>query len=270
MSSLGGLITRLRAAGCVYAEREAALIAATFEVGPAREQAVVRREAGEPLEYVVGAAEFADVTVAVGPPVFIPRARAVALVDAADRWAARHALGNAVTALDLGCGSGAIAASLIRRHPAWTVHASDVDPAAVRWAQHNATAFGFTVHTGSWFDALPPDLRGRFGVVIAHLPYVPSHQIDLLPRDFRDHEPRHTVDGGQDGLDPWREVCARCSPWLEPSGVLFTQVADGQAASATSIATRAGLVAVVSRPPADDHDDTVVLAVRAPPGPGSP
>ncbi len=258
MSSLDGLITRLRAAGCVFAEREADLIAATFEIGSARERAVQRRAAGEPLEYVVGAAEFAGVTVAVGPPVFIPRARAVALVDVADRIVRPN--GGALTALDLGCGSGAIAAALAKRHPDWAVHASDLDPAAVRWAQRNAQGFGFTVHTGSWFDALPSDLRNRVDVVVAHLPYVPSAEVALLPRDFRDHEPRHTVDGGVDGLDPLRAVCAGCLGWLSPAGVLLTQVALRQVEKAVEIAAAAGLAAEATLTRGDE--DAVVIVVR--------
>ncbi|MFY9916674.1 MAG: putative protein N(5)-glutamine methyltransferase [Nocardioidaceae bacterium] len=261
MSSLDGLITRLRAAGCVFAEREARLIAATFGAEPAREQAVRRREAGEPLEYVVGAAEFAGITVSVGPPVFIPRRRAATLVDTADRVAVAPVGAGATTALDLGCGSGAIAAALTQRHPDWVVHASELDPAAAGWAQRNAATYGYTVHVGSWFDALPTDLRGGLDVVVAHLPYVPSDEIDLLPRDFRDHEPRHTVDGGVDGLDPLRAVCADSLRWLAPTGVLLTQVGWGQVETTASIAAAAGLAAEVT-PSSDDDEDTVVVAVR--------
>ncbi len=261
MSSLDGLITRLRAAGCVFAEREAGLIAGTFEPGPARERAVRRREAGEPLEYVVGAATFAGITVSIGPPVFIPRTRAAALVDTVDRVAVAPVGARATTALDLGCGSGAIASALARRHPDWVVHASEVDPAAVGWAERNAATYGYTVHVGSWFDALPPDLRGRLDIVVAHLPYVPSDEVELLPRDFRDHEPRHTVDGGVDGLDPLRAVCADCLRWLAPTGVLLTQVGWGQVETTASIAAAAGLAAEVA-PSSDDDEDTVVVIVR--------
>ncbi len=260
MSSLDGLITRLRAAGCVFAEREAALIAATFGAGPARERAVQRRAAGEPLEYVVGAADFAGVTVSIGAPAFIPRARAVALIDAAARYVPRQDRGT--VAVDLGCGSGAIAASLARRHPDWTVHATELDPAAAGWAERNAAVFGFTVHVGSWFDALPPDLRGRVDVVLAHLPYVPSNEIVLLPRDFRDHEPRHTVDGGADGLDPLRAVCTHSLTWLSPTGLLLTQVAWNQVETAVAVAAAAGLTAEATPMPDGADEDATVLAVR--------
>ncbi len=261
MSSLEGLITRLRAAGCVFAEREADLIAASFEPGPAREGAVRRRAAGEPLEYVVGAATFAGITVSVGPPVFIPRTRAAALVDTADRVAVAPVEAGEKTALDLGCGSGAIAAALARRHPDWVIHASDVDPAAADWAERNAATYGYTVHVGSWFDALPPDLRGRLDVVVAHLPYVPSDEVELLPRDFRDHESRHTVDGGGDGLDPLRAVCADSLRWLAPTGVLLTQVGWSQVETTASIAAAAGLAVEVT--PTSDDEDAVVVVVRA-------
>ncbi len=264
MSDHAVLTARLRAAGCVFAEREAVLIAATFAAGPTRERAVRRRAGGEPLEYVVGAAEFAGVTVAIGPPAFIPRARATAIVDTADRVASGPSPGRALTALDLGCGTGALAAALCRRHPDWTVHASESDPDAVPWAERNGAEFRFTVHAGPWFEPLPRELQGGLDLVVAHLPYVPSDQVALLPRDFRDHEPRHTVDGGPDGLDPLRAVCAACLPWLSSTGVLVTQVGWDQVDPATSIATAAGLAIepAVAADGGDADEDAVVLVLR--------
>lgn len=268
MTSLDTLATRLRAAGCVFAEREAELLTSTFPCADARERAVVRREAGEPLEYVVGTARFGAVDVAIGPPGFIPRARAVALLDVADVVVdSDQRAGAVVRGLDLGCGVGAIAADLTRRHPDWDVHASDVDAAALAWARRNGDAFGFTVHHGSWFAALPSSLRGGFDVVLAHLPSVPSTEVDRLPRDFREHEPRQTVDGGPDGLDPLRAVAATCTDWLTPGGALITQLATWQASTATDIAQAAGLSATVAatspaEEPGDRDEDTAVLVLR--------
>ena len=268
------LVRRLRAAGCVFAEREAALIAATFLDPGARENATVRRERGEPLEHVLGVADFAGVTVSLGPGCFVPRARAVALVDAAEL----EAPGSACIALDLGCGCGAIAAALKQRHPSWKVLATDVDESALAWARRNAERFGFTVQAGSWFSAVPPSLHGRLDVVVAHLPYVPTAEIALLPRDFRDHEPVRTVDGGVDGLDPLRAVVAQVRDWLSPDGVLLSQLTHEQHPTAVDLAATAGLTATTvlltvppdpGRPdhPADAADDeadgqTLVIALR--------
>jgi release factor glutamine methyltransferase len=256
-------VTRLRRAGCVFAEEEAAIIADRFSAHADREAAVVRRCAGTPLELVIGTAAFAGVTVTVEPGVFLPRARAEVLVDMADRLARAARQGGAgqriVTALDLGCGSGAIAAALCARHAAWSVHASDLSPQAVHCARVNAERFGFTVHTSDWFNGLPADLLGSFALVVAHLPYVPTSQLQFIPRDYRAAEPTFTVDGGTDGLDPWRTVARACCRWLAPGGHILTQVAREQTREAVAIPERHHL-----RTEATQYaDSVVVMASRA-------
>jgi release factor glutamine methyltransferase len=254
-------IARLRAAGCVFAEEEAALIVTRFPTAVDREKALVSRCGGTPLELVLGEAAFAGVTVSVERGVFLPRRRAEVLVDiAVERGDAQPSRRDCtdrrpVTALDLGCGAGAIAAALSARRPHWSVHASDVAPAAVRCARSNAERFGFTVHAGNWFDGLPPDLRGTFDVVVAHLPYVPTSHLPLLPRDYRSVEPNSTVDGGPDGLDPWRAVVGSCGVWMARSGWLITQVTADQEQEARQIADRQGMRADAIR-----YDDSVVVA----------
>ena len=247
---------RLRAAGCVFAEHEAAVLARAFPSPEARETAVGRRCSGEPLEYVVGTAEFAGVEVQVGPPAFLPRRRAEALVDVAVDLVAGDPAAVSV-AVDLGCGCGALAAALRARYRHWRVLACDTDERALRWAARNAARFGFSTYHGDWFDALPQSERGRLDLVVAHLPYVPTRELAHLPRDFRAVEPTATVDGGPDGLDPWRRVAADAGRWLHPRGVLLVQVAASQRGDAAAIAARSGLAAG-----AVDTGDSVVLVVR--------
>lgn len=259
------LVRRLRAAGCVFAEREADLLVETFGSPAEREAAVVRRESGEPLEHVLGWAQFGEVRVEIGPNSFIPRARALALVDAADE--VTTTADAPVLALDLGCGVGAIAAALCHRHRDWDVHACDVDTGAATVARRNAATFGFVVHTGCWFDGLPAELKGGIDIVVAHLPYVPTAEIDRLARDFRDHEPRHSVDGGVDGLDPLREVAPSARDWLAPTGLLLTQVHRDQQEGTAGIATATGMQLTTVPPLQDQQDehndeDTLVLALR--------
>jgi release factor glutamine methyltransferase len=253
-------VARLRASGCVFAEEEAALIFARFSTTTDRATALDSRCGGTPLELVLGEASFAGVTVSVEPGVFLPRRRAEVLVDlAVERGDAQSAGPNfgygPVTALDLGCGTGAIAAALSARRPRWSVHASDLAPAAVRCARSNASRFHFTAHRANWFDGLPRHLQGAFDIVIAHLPYVPTSHLPLLPRDYRAVEPSSTVDGGTDGLDPWRAVAGSCRAWLAGSGRLLTQVTADQEQEARLIAERQGL-----RADAISYDDSVVVA----------
>lgn len=248
-------VLALRAAGCVFAEREAALLWDRFRSPAERAAAVSRRSTGEPLEYVVGRSGFAGVLVDIGSPAFVPRRRAEALVDDADRQAVARGAGSGhqIVAVDLGCGCGAIAACLASRHPDWDVHATDVDVDALVYARVNGDRFGFAVHQGDWFGGLPTRLRGACDVIVAHLPYVPTDELRSIPRDFRDHEASVAVDGGTDGLDPWRAVAGAAGRWLAPGGVLLTQVVEQQVEEAVRIAAAHELEARRTWPDADDQ-----------------
>jgi release factor glutamine methyltransferase len=252
MSDADPLVARLRAVGCVFAEEEAAEIRRVLGAGDPS-GIVAARSRGVPLEQALGVARFAGVEVAVDPGVFVPRRRAEVLVAVA-----AEAAPAARVVVDLGCGSGAIAAALTRRLPHAAVHASDLDRAAVATAARNGAAFGFAVHHGSWWEALPGGLLGRVDLAVAYLPHVPTPLLATIPRDFRDHEPERTVDGGFDGLDPFRAVLAGAPRWLAENGVLVTLVAAEQVPEA--LAAAAGWQTEVR----GDEDDDAVLVLRRP------
>jgi release factor glutamine methyltransferase len=222
------IVEALRAAGCVWAEEEAALLTAAFS-GPSLASAVLCRASGQPLEQVIGMASFAGVSVALGEGCFVPRARAAVLVDAA------AALGERVM-VDLGAGCGGVAAALAARAPGAAVHAVEIDPTQLGWARVNAASFGFSVHAGSWWSALPASLRGAVDVAVAYLPHVPTDRLDAIHPDFRRHEPLSAVDGGVDGLDPLRAVAADVHAWLRPGGAFVTLVSSQQVGEALAIA----------------------------------
>lgn len=218
------IVARLRAAGCVFAEQEAAFIRRHLDDPHDVERAVAARVSGLPLEHAVGAAEFAGTTVAVADGVFVPRIRAESIIRAAV-----HDLPDARVAVDLGCGCGALAAVLASRLPNADVHAVDIDPAAVVVARCNGRRYGFTAHHGSWWDGLPHDLRGRVDLAVGYLPHVPSDHVLTIHPDFRSHEPLATVDGGPDGLDHLRTVLDTMPKWLAPGGRFVTLLSAWQA-----------------------------------------
>ena len=249
-------VTALRAAGCVFAEEEAALLvaaAAADDADAALGALVRRRAAGEPVEQVVGHADFAGVRVRLRPGVFVPRVRSELLVRVAAERAGEHAL-----VVDLCCGSGALGLAVAHRRPGATVHAADVDPVAVACARDNLG--GDRVHRGDLFDALPAGLRGRVDVLLANVPYVATGHLPLLPAEARDHEPRTALDGGGDGLDVFRRVAAAAPAWLAPGGVLLSEVTAAQVPGATAALRAAGLrVRVVHD---DELEARVVTGVR--------
>jgi release factor glutamine methyltransferase len=226
-----GLVARLRTAGCVFAEDEAALLlAADGDL----EALVERRVAGEPLEQVLGWAEFCGLHVVVEPGVFVPRQRTRLLVREGVALA-----GPGSVVLDLCCGTGAVGAAIAAAVPGVELHAADVDPAAVRCARRNVPG---SVYAGDLYDALPGTLRGRVDVLVANAPYVPTGAIALMPPEARDHEARAALDGGADGLDVQRRVAAGAPSWLAPGGWLLIETSGAQAPATMAAMTRAGLV----------------------------
>ncbi|MFE5660864.1 putative protein N(5)-glutamine methyltransferase [Streptomyces sp. NPDC056517] len=251
-----GVVERLRAAGCVFAEEEAEMLLAAA-AGPAELDLMVeRRASGLPLEHVVGWAEFAGLRVEVDGGVFVPRRRTEFLIEHAVDLARPGAV-----CVDLCCGSGAAGAVLLDRVEGAEVHASDIEPAAVRCARRNVEPRGGRVYEGDLFAPLPPELRGRVEVLVANVPYVPTGDIGLLPPEARDHEPLVTLDGGPDGLDVLRRVAAEAPQWLAPGGRLLVETSERQAERAVDAVTACGLEARVLS--CEERYATVLVATWA-------
>jgi release factor glutamine methyltransferase len=263
------IVTRLRNSGCVFAEDEARLLISAAQT-PADLRAMVdRRVDGQPLEYVLGWAEFCGLRIAVDPGVFVPRRRTEFLVSQAIDLA-RHAGPAAspavrdtarppVVVVDLCCGSGALAAALVAALDQVELHAADLDPVAVRCARRNIGATG-QVYEGDLYEPLPAALRGRVDVLVANAPYVPTDEIGLLPAEARIHEARVALDGGADGLGILRRVIAAAPRWLAPGGHLLFETSERQAPQIVETVARSGLIPrVVSF---DELNATVVVGTR--------
>ncbi|MGO1053510.1 putative protein N(5)-glutamine methyltransferase [Crossiella sp. CA198] len=245
-------IARLRAAGCVYAEDESRLIHDTA-TGPAEVEAMVlRRIAGEPLEHVLGWAEFHGLRIVVDRGVFVPRRRTEFLVSRAVALAKPGAV-----LVDLCCGSGAVAAAIEAELGEVEAHAADIDPAAVRCARRNLLG---AVYEGDLYQPLPADLRGRIDVLVANAPYVPTDAIGLLPAEARLHEPWVALDGGPDGLDVQRRVAADALEWLAPGGHLLVETSSRQAPHTAATFARHGLVPEIAED--EEAGATVVIGQR--------
>jgi release factor glutamine methyltransferase len=246
------LVSRLRAAGCVFAEQEADLLVAEAASAEHLEDMAARRIAGLPLEQVLGWAEFCGVRIAVSPGVFVPRRRTELLV----REAAALIEPGAVV-LDLCCGSGAIGVAISAAVPRVELHAADSDPVAVVCARRNVDAAGGTVYEGDLDAPLPPSLHGRVDVLVACPPYVPTDSLRLMPPEARDHEPRSALDGGSDGLDIVRRLANLAATWLAPGGHLLVESSDPQAPAVFALFAAAGLSPHVAT--SEDLGATVVI-----------
>ncbi|WP_226759799.1 putative protein N(5)-glutamine methyltransferase, partial [Arthrobacter sp. SO3] len=222
------VITRLRAAGCVFAEEEALLLAAAAATPDQLDALVEQRVSGLPLEHILGWAEFCGLRIEVDAGVFVPRRRTEFLVRQALQLLSEsnfpsRGTGTLPVVVDLCCGSGAVGSALAALARPLELHASDIDPAAVGCAARNIVPFGGTVHEGDLYEALPERLRGRIDILAVNAPYVPSAEIATMPQEARLHEPRVSLDGGTDGLHVQRRVAAAARQWLAPGGSLLIE-----------------------------------------------
>lgn len=256
------IIARLRAAGCVFAEEEAGLLAAAAGTPAELDALVERRVSGIPLEHILGWAEFCGLRIAVDAGVFVPRRRTEFLVrQAALLLPAGDGGRTAAVVVDLCCGSGAVGAALAVLGGPVELHASDVDPAAASCARRNILPLGGAVHEGDLYDPLPERLRGGIDVLAVNAPYVPSAGIRTMPQEARLHEPRGSLDGGPDGLDVQRRVAAAAPKWLAPGGHLLIETSRRQVAQTVKLFTGNGLTARVAR--SEALDATVVIGTVA-------
>ncbi|MEV7099543.1 putative protein N(5)-glutamine methyltransferase [Amycolatopsis sp. NPDC051045] len=243
------VISRLRAAGCVFAEDEADLLVAAATTSAELDALVERRVAGLPLEHLLGWAEFHGLRITVRPGVFVPRHRTGFLVDVAVSLAPPDPV-----VLDLCCGSGALGAAFAALRSPRELYAADVESAAVECARLNLP--DAHVHQGDLYDALPASLRGRVDILLANVPYVPSDAVATMPPEARLHEPLVALDGGADGLDLARRVAAGAPHWLAPGGTLLVESSERQAPVLAEILAVAGLAPRVHE--CDERGATVV------------
>jgi release factor glutamine methyltransferase len=248
---------RLRAGGCVHAEDEARLLLTTARTSTELESMLQRRLTGEPLEHVLGFAEFCGLTVAVDAGVFVPRRRTEFLVAQAALLAR-----PAAVVVDMCCGSGAIGAALAATVTRVELYACDLDAAAVRCARRNLSDVGGQVFQGDLYEPLPTQLRGRIDLLVASPPYVPTGALRLLPAEARLYEPRHGLDGGADGLDVHRRMIGGAIAWLAPDGHVLVECSEGQAHPLAEAIMHRGLTATVVR--SEEFAATVVMGAIRP------
>lgn len=247
---LASVIAELRAAGCVFAEDEAAILIEAASSPADLRQLVDRRVSGIPLEHLLGWVEFSGLRISVDAGVFVPRQRTAFLVE----WAVAMAAPDAVV-LDLCCGAGAIGAAIASRLPGIDLYAADIEPAAVASARRNLRPS--RVFEGDLFDPLPPALRGRIDILVANTPYVPTDALALMPPEARLYEARVALDGGLDGLDVQRRVAKAAPHWLARGGHLFVESSEEQAALTAQVFEANGLIPEIAQ--SDEFYSTVVI-----------
>lgn len=175
-----------------------------------------RRQAGEPMAYILGRQEFWSLDLQVSSSVLIPRAdtetlveQALALIPAAARW----------TLADLGTGSGAIALALATERPDCRILASDRSPDALAIAQANAERLRLKVEffCGDWLQALPAE---PLDLIVSNPPYIADTDPHLAALS---HEPRSALVAAEQGLKDLSEIAQQARALLKPGGWLLLE-----------------------------------------------
>lgn len=207
------------------------------EAGAARlEEASRRRLAGEPVWRILGEREFWGLPFALHPETLVPRPDTETVVEAALRLAP-----GPRRILDLGTGTGCLLVAILRERPGAFGIGLDRARGAAATARRNAERNGVgeraSFVVGDWTAAL----AGAFDLVVSNPPYIPTRDLAGLEREVREHDPALALDGGADGLDPYRLILADAPRLLAPGGAVVVEVGIGQADDVAAIGVATGL-----------------------------
>ena len=191
-------------------------------------QLLERIKNGEPLPYLVGKQSFYGLDFCVTPDVLIPRPETELLIEECITWLEEHPSKRKL--VDVGTGSGAIALTLADRFEDLQVTAIDISEKALDVAQKNAALLKVETQIEFKQNDLLQNFPGRFDVIAANLPYIPTEKLKTL--QVTRFEPLLALDGGADGLDLVKRLLQQSREHLNPGGMIILEIEEGQSESA--------------------------------------
>ena len=195
-----------------------------------------RRGHGEPIQYITGETEFYGMPFRVTRDVLIPRPETEHLVEKVIELAAQSSMPRIV---DVGTGSGCIAAALARHLPNARITAIDISASALSLAEKNAQRNGVVVRFLQG-DLLAPVAGERFDFIVSNPPYVPNADRAQLSVEVRDYEPALALFAGDDGLEIYRSLIPAAFDALNPGGFLVLEIGYGQSPAIAELLNRSG------------------------------
>lgn len=228
-SILGNVLGQSRA--WIFGHPEARL--SPVQINQLNEQ-LARRLDGFPLPYLLGRWEFYGLEFEVNPGVLIPRPETEMMVDLAREWLGSHP--DRQRGVDVGTGTGCIAAALGVNIPGLKLVAVDLSSQALQTARHNLQKHHLEERVFLVQSDLCSALAGPFDLVCANLPYIPSSTLPEL--DVARYEPRLALDGGPDGLRLVERLLAQLASRLAPGGTVLLEIEFSQGQSAPALARR--------------------------------
>jgi release factor glutamine methyltransferase len=210
------------------------------------DEIVRRRVAREPLQYILGSIDFLGLTIKVGHGVLIPRPETELLAEEAIKAISnKHAKLNI---LDLCTGSGCLALALAMAFPNAMVYGTDSEETAISYAEENAKTNAITnvrFLKGSLFEPIEKRIastedRPVFDIIVSNPPYIRRDDLNKLQPEIKNWEPLSALDGGEDGLDFYREIIPGARGYLRKQGVLLLELGIYQVDAVKQMAEDAG------------------------------
>ncbi|MFA5116461.1 MAG: peptide chain release factor N(5)-glutamine methyltransferase [Candidatus Omnitrophota bacterium] len=206
-------------------------------------RALKRRLSGEPIQYILGKADFMGLVFKVNPRVLIPRPETEILVETTVKYARKAAPHKGkMNILDIGTGCGNIAISLAKFLPEALVIGLDISKSALAVAKSNAALNNVSnrihfVCSDLFISTRAPAFL--YDIIISNPPYIPGAEMKNLQVEVR-HEPGSALNGGEDGLEFYRRIISGSPDWLKENGILALEMGFGQCQSIKGIFAKSG------------------------------
>lgn len=200
-----------------------------------------RREVREPLQYLLGAWEFMDMSLKTGPGVLCPREETELLCQTV----AGYLKDTPCRGLDLCAGTGAVALGIARLCLKTEIQAVELSEQAAGYLRQNVETFGERRVQIIMGDVLSPEFAARFAdgsldFIASNPPYIASGELPGLQEEVQ-KEPSLALDGGEDGLVFYRAIAKLWAPKLRPGGVLAVEIGEEQAEAVSALFAEAGI-----------------------------
>jgi release factor glutamine methyltransferase len=204
---------------------------------------IKRRVKAEPVAYITGEKEFWSMPFIVTEAVLIPRPDTECLVETTLGIFRGIDSPSALTVLEVGTGSGAIAVALATERPFWRIYASDRSPEAIAVAKKNAERLSVSeklcFFCCNWFSSIGTTIR--FNLIVSNPPYIRHDALPHLQPEIFRYEPHGALDGGASGLDALDHIMTTAPQHLAPGGILALEIGHDQKTSVMEISRSIGL-----------------------------
>ena len=222
---------------------------------------LARRLSGEPITRIIGSRGFWTLDLLVEPNVLDPRADSEVLIEAMlEAFSARRM--DALKIVDLGTGSGALLCAALAEFPNATGLGLDRSIEACQSAIKNLARNGLD-QRGRIQQADWASLSGPFDIIVSNPPYIPSQEIPNLDRAVRDFDPLAALDGGADGLEPYRQIAPLAATCLAPHGRLILEFGATQANDVSAILQQYGIEPLKTYKDLGGHNRAIVGRLAA-------